>query len=181
MSVRITNRAAAMAFAPEPPRIAIAAELSDLDGLDLDALRSRWLKLTGRPAPRAFRSALLRRALAYEIQVAAFGGLPPAVKRRLRQLAAAARDGRFEEVLGTASIKPDTLLIRVWQGTTHRVMVLADGYAWNGITYGSLSSIAKAITGTNWNGWLFFGLKRDDRNKNAAKAGPAAAAEDIDA
>ena len=46
---------------------------------------------------------------------------------------------------------------------------MADGFAWNGMTYGSLSSMAKAITGTNWNGWLFFGLKRDDRNKNAAK------------
>jgi hypothetical protein len=177
MSGRIDKRAAAMAAAPEPSDLNIAAELSALDGLDLDALRSRWLKVTGRPAPRAFRSTLLRRALAHEIQVAAFGGLPSAVKRRLRQLAAAARDGRFEEVLGTSSIKPGTLLIRVWQGTTHRVMVLADGYAWNGITYGSLSSIAKAITGTNWNGWLFFGLKRDERNKNAAKTRPSAETE----
>jgi hypothetical protein len=177
MSVRITKRAAAMSAAPEPPALDVASELSALDRFDLDALRSRWLKITGRPAPRAFRSALLRRALAHEIQVAAYGGLPPAVKRQLRQLAAAARDGRFEEVLGTSSIKPGTLLIRVWQGTTHRVMVLADGYAWNGITYGSLSSIAKAITGTNWNGWLFFGLKRADRNKNAAKARPAADAQ----
>lgn len=174
MSGRIDNRAAAMAAAPEPPDLDVEVELAALDGLDLDTLRSRWLKVTGRPAPRAFRSALLRRALAHEIQVAAFGGLPPAAKRRLRQLAAAARDGRFEEVLGTSSIKPGTLLIRVWQGTSHRVMVLADGYSWNGITYSSLSSIAKAITGTNWNGWLFFGLKRDDRNKNAAKAKPAA-------
>lgn len=151
-------------------RIEIGAELAMLDTLDLDALRSHWLKITGRPSPRAFRSEFLRRALAHEIQVVEFGGLSPAVKRRLRQLSAAARDNRFDETLGIASIKPGTLLIRVWQGTTHRVMVLTDGYAWNGITYGSLSSIAKAITGTNWNGWIFFGLKRDDRNKNAAKA-----------
>jgi hypothetical protein len=162
--------------ASEPYRPNIGAELATLDGLDLDTLRSRWLKVTGRPAPRAFRSEFLRRALAHEIQVAEFGGLSPAVKRRLRQLAAAARDGRFDEALGIASIKPGTLLIRVWQGTTHRVMVLADGFAWNGITYGSLSSIAKAITGTSWNGWLFFGLKRDDRNKNAAKMSAEAGA-----
>lgn len=156
--------------ADEPPSLDLTAELTKLNRLDLDALRSRWLKVTGRSAPRAFRSELLRRALAHEIQVAEFGGLPAAVKRRLRQLAAAARDGRFDEVLGTSSIKPGTLLIRVWQGTTHRVMVMADGFAWNGISYSSLSGVAKAITGSTWNGWIFFGLKRDDRNKNAAKA-----------
>lgn len=169
MVVRVNKGAAARPADPKQAHCDIAMELTKLDTLDLDALRSRWLKVIGRPAPRAFRSELLRRALAHEIQLAAFGGLPPSMKRRLRQLATAARDGRFEEVLGTSSIKPGTLLIRVWQGTTHRVMVMADGFAWNGMTYGSLSSIAKDITGTNWNGWLFFGLKRDDRNKNAAK------------
>lgn len=148
----------------------LEAPLADLAALDLDTLRSRWLKLTGRSAPRAFRRKLLVRALAYELQVAQHGGLPPAVKRRLRQLALAAREGRFEETLGTAPLKPGTLLVRLWQGQTHRVMVMADGFAWNGITYGSLSAIAKAITGTTWNGWLFFGLNRSNgRNTNAAK------------
>lgn len=156
---------------------ALAAELARLESLDLDTLRARWLKLTGKPAPRAFRRKLLVSALAYEIQVAAFGGLSAALKRRLRELAVAARDGRFDEALGAPSIKPGTLLIRVWQGTTHRVIVTNDGFAWNDRTYRSLSSIAKAITGTNWNGWLFFGLKRSDgRNKNAAKAKPEAGA-----
>jgi len=157
---------------------ALAAELTRLESLDLDALRSRWLRVTGKPAPRAFRRKLLISALAYEIQVAAFGGLSAALRRRLRELAAAARDGRFDEALGAPSIKQGTLLIRVWKGTTHRVMVTTDGFAWNGRTYGSLSSIAKAITGTNWNGWLFFGLKRSDgRNKNAAKAKPEVGAD----
>lgn len=157
---------------------ALAAELARLESLDLDALRSRWLKVTGKPAPRAFRSKLLVSALAYEMQVAAFGGLSAALKRRLRELAAPARDGRFDEALGAPSIKPGTLLIRVWQDMTHRVMVTSDGFAWNGRTYGSLSSIAKAITGTNWNGWLFFGLKRSDgRNKNAAKTRSEAGAD----
>lgn len=173
MAARIMRIGPARGAAAGLPEFDLTAELANFDHLDLDALRSRWLKVTGRPAPRAFRSELLRRALAHEIQVAEFGGLPAAVKRRLRQLAAAARDGRFDEVLGTSSIKPGTLLIRVWQGTTHRVMVMADGFAWNGISYSSLSGVAKAITGATWNGWIFFGLKRDDRNKNAAKAGPA--------
>ncbi len=129
-----------------PAHTEIAKELPKLEALDLNALRSRWLQVTGRRAPRAFRSALLRRALAHELQVAAWGGLSPAVKRRLGQLAAAARDGRFEEVLGASSIKPGTLLIRIWQGTTHRVMVLPDGYAWNGITYGSLSPASPRLS-----------------------------------
>lgn len=158
-------------------KLDVPAELARLENLDLDALRARWLKVTGKPAPRAFRRKLLISALAYEIQVATYGGLPAALKRRLRELAAAARDGRFDEALGAPSIKPGTLLIRVWQDKTHRVMVTSDGFAWNGKTYRSLSSIAKAITGTNWNGWLFFGLKRSDgRNKNAAKTKPEAGA-----
>lgn len=172
MAARVIRLAPARAAAVDQSAFDLTAELAKLDHLDLDGLRSRWLKVTGRPAPRAFRSELLRKALAHEIQVAEFGGLSSAVKRRLRQLAAAARDGRFDEVLGTSAIKPGTLLIRVWQGTTHRVTVMADGFAWNGMSYGSLSSIAKAITGSTWNGWIFFGLKRDDRSKNAAKAGP---------
>lgn len=154
------------------PEVVADPALANLAALDLHTLRSRWLKLTRRPAPRAFRRRLLARALAYEIQVAEQGGLPAAVKRRLRQLATAAREGRFEETLGTAPLKPGTLLVRVWQGQSHRVMVMADGFAWNGATYGSLSAIAKKITGTNWNGWVFFGLSRSDgRNKNATKPG----------
>jgi hypothetical protein len=94
-------------------------------------------------AARAFRSEFLRRALAHEIQVAEFGGLSSAVKRRLRQLAAAARDGRFDEVLGIASIKPGTLLIRVWQDTTHRVM------CWPMAMLGMASSSAGAERGQN--------------------------------
>jgi len=159
--------------------VAADPTLANLGTLDLDTLRSRWLKLTRRPAPRAFRRKFLVRALAYEIQVAEQGGLPAAVKRRLRQLALAAREGRFEETLGTAPLKPGTLLVRVWQGQPHRIMVMADGFAWNGSTYGSLSAIAKKITGTSWNGWAFFGLTRSDgRNKNAAKP---AASESTDA
>jgi hypothetical protein len=153
--------------------LGVATELAELDALDLDALRSRWLKVTGHPAPRAFRRKLLAAALAHEIQVATLGGLPTPVRRRLRQLAAAAREGRFDETLGTSPMKAGTLLVRVWQGTTHQIMVMSDGFAWNGRTYGSLSSIAKAITGTQWNGWVFFGLKRGDgRNKNAGQAKP---------
>jgi hypothetical protein len=69
-------------------------------------------------------------------------------------------EGRFETAVPTSRIAPGTRLIRLWQGQTHTVFVHADGFEWNGSRYRSLSTIAKAITGTSWNGWTFFGVKR---------------------
>ena len=71
--------------------------------------------------------------------------------------------------LGSVRIKPGTQMIRQWQDTTHTVTALAEGFEWNGRTYKSLSAVANAITGTNWNGFAFFGIKRAPSwNKNAA-------------
>ena len=66
----------------------------------------------------------------------------------------------------TAELRPGTMMARQWNGRMHRVAVLADGFAWNGKTYPSLSKIALAITGTRWNGPRFFGL-RDKPSKEA--------------
>jgi hypothetical protein len=72
-------------------------------------------------------------------------------------------------MLGTVRIKPGTQMIRQWQDTTHTVTALAEGFEWNGRNYKSLSAVANAITGTNWNGFAFFGVKRaPSSNKNAA-------------
>jgi hypothetical protein len=60
------------------------------------------------------------------------------------------------------SSRPGTILVREWQGTTHHATVVADGFVWNGRSYSSLSAIARAITGTKWNGYRFFGLREDD-------------------
>ena len=89
----------------------------------------------------------------------AFGGLSEATKQRLREIAAAARDGTFDAADLEPRIKPGTKLIRTWKKETHEVMALEDGFAWKGERYSSLSTIAKTITGTSWNGWKFFGLK----------------------
>ena len=121
------------------------------------------------PAPRSLRRGLLIRAVAYQLQVKAFGGLSGATKKKLREIAVAAREGRFDPAVIGPRVKPGTRLIRVWQGETHSVLVLEDGFEWNGARHGSLSVIAKAISGTNWNGWVFFGVKRRPaRNKNAS-------------
>jgi hypothetical protein len=138
----------------------VEAEIAGLARLSLEELRRRWEALYGNPAPRSLRRDLLVRAVAYQIQVKAFGGLSAATRRKLREIAAAAREGRFEPALIGPRVKPGTRLIRVWQGETHSVLVLEDGFEWNGARYRSLSLIAKTITGTNWNGWTFFGVKQ---------------------
>jgi hypothetical protein len=149
----------------------LESEIAQLGDLDITELRKRWQKHYGRPAPKTFRCNLLIRGLAYQMRVEVYGGLSPATKRRLREIAEAVRTGNEEAVLAGPRIKPGTQLYRAWQDKTHRVNVLNDGFEWQGSWYQSLSAVAKAITGTNWNGYAFFGLKRRPlKNKNALKA-----------
>src|SRR5208337_2501530 len=120
------------------------------------------------------------RVLAYRIQATAFGDLDTAILRRLREHG----DASFESARPFAARGPTTregvglksgaLLVREWNGRLERVMVLDDGYAWNGSVYRSLSQVAKAITGTNWNGHRFFGLKavRDRASNTKSSATP---------
>jgi len=140
---------------------ALGNEIAHLRGLDLDGLRARWRSLTGRAAPAHVPKTLLLRVLAYRVQAAALGDLDRVTTRLLDRLAS---DGRSSEraevpVPDRIGIRPGTLLVREWEGTPQRVMVLASGYAWNGTTYQSLSQVARAITGTRWNGPRFFGLR----------------------
>src|SRR5260370_24418308 len=103
------------------------------------------------------------------MQVEAYGGLSVATRRRLREIANAVRNGDANTRLDSSRIKPGTQMIRQWQNTTHTVTALAEGFEWNGRTYKSLSAVANAITGTNCNGFAFFGIKRaPSGNKNAA-------------
>src|SRR5437588_163853 len=138
---------------------ALENDIAALPGLDLKALRARWLALYGLSAAKSFRRKFLARALAYQMQVDAYGGLSASTKHRLRDIAAAASAGTFDTAMIGRRIKPGTKLVRTWHGETHTVIALEDGFSWNGEQYGSLSVIAKTITGTNWNGWKFFGLK----------------------
>src|SRR5947209_16771391 len=148
---------------------ALQAEIGRLPGLSLLELRQRWKTLFGHPAPKSLRRNFLARAVAYQMQVEAYGGLSDATKRRLREIADAVRNGDANAMLGSSRIKPGTQMIRQWQSTTHTVTALAEGFEWNGRTYKSLSAVANAITGSNWNGFAFFGIKRaPSGNKNAS-------------
>ena len=154
-------------MAPHDGRVAaVENEIAHLRGLDLDGLRARWRSLTGRAAPVHLPKSLLLRVLAYRVQAAALGDLDKVTARLLDRIANEARSGKRVEVPvpDRAGLKPGTVLVREWEGTPQRVMVLADGFAWNGDTYASLSKVARAITGTRWNGPRFFGLREKGRN-----------------
>ncbi|EAQ33411.1 putative bacteriophage-related protein [Nitrobacter sp. Nb-311A] len=139
-------------------------EIAHLRSLDLIGLQCRWQSVVGRPAPEHLPKHLLFGVLAYRIQADAFGDLDAATVQLLERAAAvqslnevlllvAAQDQRKQAmVLGT-------VLTREWNGQHYRVMVVQGGFAFEGKTFDSLSGIAFAITGTNWNGPRFFGLR----------------------
>ena len=145
----------------------VADEIGALAGLDLTALRRRWQDCYGTDAPRNMSPQLLRLAIAYRTQEKAFGGLSKAVRS---QLGAAAFQGSKRDETGAAKparrnvrfrYKPGTRLLREWQGRTHEVIVVEDGdFLYAGNRYRSLSKIARLITGTQWSGPSFFGLKQ---------------------
>ena len=88
-------------------------DIASLPGLDLKALRARWLALYGLPAAKSFRRKFLARALAYQMQVDAYGGLPASTKHRLRDIAAAASAGTFDAAMVGPRIKPDAYVLQV--------------------------------------------------------------------
>lgn len=125
-----------------------------------DALKQQWRDLFGREPP-PYNRRLLESRLGYRIQELAYGGLSTAARGKLDALADQVGQGKQLSVkLKTDRPLAGTRLVREWQGAEHVVTVLADGYEYQGRPYKSLSAIARAITGTQWNGPLFFGLKR---------------------
>jgi hypothetical protein len=137
---------------------------SGLEGHYLNGLRRQWGTHLGDSSPAHLPRWLLVRVLAYRLQSDAFRGLHKSVRRILcseKDDDAAAPFGRrapqTREGLG---LKVGALLVREWNGRLERVMVLEGGFAWNGRAFGSLSQIAKAVTGTNWSGHRFFGLRQ---------------------
>jgi hypothetical protein len=127
-------------------------QLGCLAALSSAELGELWARLTNSPRPR-MSPALLRLALAWEIQAGATGGLPRGTQQRLDQLAAAKTR--------TSPARPGMRLVRSWNGVAHVVTVSEDGtITWSGKSWNSLSEVARAITGTRWSGPAFFGLKR---------------------
>jgi hypothetical protein len=93
------------------------------------------------------------------MQEVALGGLRPERQRQLRQFAQQLNESQERRIRPRPELKPGTRLVREWQGRTYEVVVLDDGFSWQGTSYRSLSALARKITGTAWSGPLFFGLK----------------------
>ena len=161
-----------------PDRASLDNEIARLRDLDVGELRSRWQNVFGRrPHPHLPRH-LLFRVLAYRLQADVLGDLDGESQRLLDRSVSPEDAGQRAMDLArrTADLKPGTVLGREWNGRMHRVAVLADGFAWNGKTYPSLSKVAFAITGTRWSGPKFFGLARRNgtrtRNNNKKSVCP---------
>jgi len=123
----------------------------------------------GRQPPPHLPRHLLFRVLAYRLQADQLGDLDAETIRLLDRSGSPEKAGQRAVSVGqrTAELSPGTMLGREWNGQMHRVAVLAEGFAWNGKTYRSLTKVAFAITGTRWGGPKFFGL-RDRRSKGSA-------------
>ena len=136
----------------------LEAEIARLDDLGLDDLRKLCGRLVG-AVPANHGTHLLRRRLAYELQAKALGDLPTDAQRRLKRLHETFKaDPGFTPLPGLG-LKPGTVLTRSWHGVLHQVRVTNDGFDYRGERFGSLSEVARRITGTRWSGPLFFGLK----------------------
>jgi hypothetical protein len=137
----------------------LSAEIAGLESLDLHQLRAQWKLLYEIEAPPHLSRDWLRRAVAYRIQENVLGGLKPATRRLLERVAEDARMRKPSKVAPLRKVGPNTILIREWGGTRHEVTVVEDGVMFRGKHYRSLSQVARMITGSQWSGPLFFGLK----------------------
>jgi Protein of unknown function (DUF2924) len=134
-------------------KASIGEEIAHLRGLDLNGLRSRWQSVFQKASPDHLPRHLLFAIIAYRIQADRLGDLDHETKQVLDQtvsnetgVAASARLVSFDQK--RTELAPGTVLVREWDRHSQRVMVMADGFAWNGQTYDSLSKVAFAITGT---------------------------------
>jgi Protein of unknown function (DUF2924) len=139
----------------------VPARLTALREAATPALKQQWRQLFGREPP-PFSRPYLQSRLAYRIQELAYGGLKPETAARLEALGDQLDGGDVALRRRRADDRPiaGTRLVREYRGVEHVVTVLSNGFEWEGRPYRSLSAMARAITGTRWNGWVFFGLKQ---------------------
>jgi Protein of unknown function (DUF2924) len=157
---------------PSFDREATEAEIDRVRSFGLDGLRALWCTTFRSSPPPAFTKDLIARFLCRHIQEQALGGPDPAVAKVLGAIAR----GNKPKADRPRRLKTGTVLLREYQGERHTVTVVANGFVWREATYASLSTIARAITGTNGNGPRFFGLRIDKETTvslDAADAPPA--------
>ena len=154
----------------EHKQLKLTSEIAALQTLEVAQLRSRWRSLYKNEAPTRFSRDLLIRAVAYGLQERAMGGLKLATRRLFQRVAADAHARRPLKLTPVRKFDPGTVLLRAWGGVKYKVVVLESGFSFRGKCYGSLSAVARLITGSRWSGPLFFGLK----NRMKAEVGDGA-------
>ena len=144
----------------------VLARLATLKAMSVRDLKAEWEKLFGSAAPNNSRTFLEIR-IAYRIQELTYGG-PDRETRRMLDLLADEVEGvarRKNQIADPRNPVVGTRLIREWDGVEQTVIVLTDGFDWQGRKFKSLSAVARAITGTRWNGYRFFGLRERKREE----------------
>ncbi len=140
----------------------------DLVALSLDELRRQWAEVWGKEPHTRIGRAMLVKSLEYRLLEQELGGLDAGHRERLGQLVAAYKRDQNYFNEGKSAIKSGTRLVRNWKGERHSVTVINAGYEYKGRQYSSLSEIASQITGSRWNGWVFFGIKKHNRAGSCA-------------
>ena len=138
----------------------LETEIASLAKLPIDQLRKRWQRTFNFPVPKGLSRDLMVRGLSHRMQERIHGSLSQAARRKLRTFTKqlqAGDEGAFDP---GPVLKPGTKLIREWQGRAIEVLVLDDGFEFEGCCYGSLSIIARELTGVRWSGPRFFGLRK---------------------
>ena len=161
MTRRSSTAPTAAPTIPKIPPADVLGRLAALQAAPIAMLKRQWRELYGKDAPPFSRSYITSR-LAYRIQELAYGGLRPETLARLEALGEHI-DGKgmtLRRARRDQRPLPGTRLLREYQGVEHIVTATRDGYEYRGRRYQSLSAIARAITGTRWNGWMFFGLRK---------------------
>ena len=142
----------------------VLTRLTALKAMTVGELKAEWQTLMGSAAPNNSRSFLEQR-LAYRVQELTWGGPSKPVRQLLDALADEVEGKKVRKSVITDSRNPviGTRLVREWDGAEHVITVLKDGFDWQGRRYKSLSAVARDITGTQWNGYRFFGLRENKR------------------
>ena len=154
----------------QPTDPAVEDELDRLPMMPIGQLRVRYREVFRTEPPKAFGPDLLRRSIAQRIQEKAYGGLSRSAQRLFDQMIKAYAAKPNGKLVLPRRIKPGSVFVREWKGRSHRVMVLAEGFAYEGKTFGNLSEIASLITGVRWNGPRFFGMRSKLQESDEAEA-----------
>jgi hypothetical protein len=140
----------------------ISLLITELEMANSMRLRALWLEHIGTTASLRLRPSMMRPVLAYKIQEHAYGGLRTQTDRQIQTVLKSLKPGSRDAGEASSRFKVGTRIVREWKGKTYEVIIVPDGYQYEGEIFKSLSPIANLITGTRWSGPAFFKTKLRD-------------------